>query len=103
MCVQPVGGQSYLYISYGKTKLTLGLSPVQPPVALACAPLGPVVDTPRLPFWLSWYQRRPSTGSMRANMPSPPLRTCHIAGPTLLFGHTYVLDPLSCAPALIPG
>src|SRR5689334_20421452 len=111
MCVQPVGAQSRLgapaglplNISYGKTKLRLGASAVHPPVAPLSPPNGPLVLTTMLPFWLSWYHRCPSTGSMRAYIPSPPLRCDHRAGPTLLSGHTNTLDPLSCAPALIPG
>ena len=59
------------------------MSPPQPPVALTSPPNGPVVLTRRLPFWLSWYQRCPTLGSMRANIPSPPFRSCHIAGPGL--------------------
>src|SRR5207249_11858128 len=66
MWVQPVDGQSYLYISYGKTKLSV--STVHPPVADDWLPVGPDVLTAKLPFWLSWYHLWPCTGSMRANM-----------------------------------
>src|SRR5215207_9629994 len=84
--------------------MKLARSPfVQPPAALTCGLYGPSVVTPRLPYWLSWYHRLPWTGSIRANMPSPPLRNCHMAGSTSGLLHTYTEDPLSCAPALTPG
>ena len=72
------------------------------PLTLDGKPKGPVVLTLRFPFWLSWYQRCPALGSMRAYMPSPPLRSCHIAGPGLP-AQTKTEEPLSWAPALIPG
>src|SRR5689334_8878908 len=71
-----------LKISYGKTKARVSVT--HPPVTDCRGPNGPSTDTSIEPLWLSWYQRCPNTGSMRAYMPSPPLRTCHSCGPRLL-------------------
>src|SRR5919108_5575261 len=68
-------GQANLSISYGK--MNERRSPVQPPTALRYGPAGPVVERWRLPFWLSMNTRWPCLGSIRANMPSPPMRCDH--------------------------
>src|SRR5215212_4462146 len=100
--VQPVGGQSYLYISYGKTKLFRSPRSSQPPDTYCGCPSGPSVETKIQPNWYSWYQRWPNTGSMCEYSPSPPKVDRQAIGPGSE-DHNPTEVPLSWAPPIAAG
>src|SRR5919108_5382698 len=74
-------------------------------------PSCPVCDVRMAPFWLSRYTRWPTFASIRANIPSPPIRCCQLqsvagggAHPMeAAFAHAKLDEPLSCAPPTIVG